>query len=632
MHVADLEARAVAREAAGAEGGEAALVGQARERVRLVHELGELAAGEELAHDGAEGLGVHEARRAEHLALVVGVLAAGHRHALVDRALRAREADAALVLQQLARGADAAGAEVVDVVDVDGRRLAPLRDAVAALGLLGRGVHRGEEAEGGDDVALVEDAQLGRELGRLLAVGVAEVAELEVELVAADLPEVVAAVVEEEAADELLRVGGGDGVAGAEAVVDVLEGLLLAVRRVGAHRLEHHAAVPRDVERLELGDAGLGELVEGVDLHELVAVREERVRLRVADVLREDEGVEAAGVPARVEDLDLLHARLRELAQRAGRDEVVLVGDELLARADVLREDHRREAGRRRHRLAGGADRLVADRLLLVGVEIGEDVAVRGVLEAAQEGRDEELAALAAAVHVDPDLVVRVELELEPRAAVRDDADRVEGRAVRVDRALRADAGRAVQLRDDDALGAVDDERAVVAHERHVAEVDPLADRRLAVAERELDVQGGRVGDALAQRGERIVLRLRRGLVRRVLPEAVLDEVEHVVPVVALDREDALEDALQTDRRALLRRDVLLEELLVGLGLDLDLVGRVQDGPELAEDGSFCHRVPRWGDAWGVCGVTTTRRGRGLGGPRLCAPSKDRDGTKSETG
>ena len=209
--------------------------------------------------------------------------------------------------------------------------------------------------------------------------------------------------------------------------------------------------------------------------------------------------------------------------------------------------------------------------------------------------------------------MVRVELELEPRAAVRDDADRVEGRAVRVDRALRADAGRAVQLGDDDALGAVDDERAVLAHEGHVAEVDPLADRRLAVAERELDVERSGIRHALAQRGERIVLRLRRGLLRRILPEAVLDEVEHVVPVVALDREDALEDALQTDRRALLRRDVLLEELLVGLGLDLDLVGRVQDGPELAEDGSFCHRVPRWGDAWGVCGSSDNAPRKGFG-------------------
>ena len=512
-------------------------MGQRGERVGLVHELRELAAREEVRDDGAERLGVHELLRAEHLRLVLGVLAAGHRHALVDGALRARQADAALVLQQLARGADAAGAEVVDVVDLHGRRLAVLRDRRRALGLLGRGVDGGEEAEGGDDVALVQDAQVAGQLAGLAAVGVAEAAELEVELVAAHLPQVVAAVVEEEAADELLRVGGRHGVARAEAVVDVLEGLLLAVRRVGAHRLQQDASVPRDVEHLDLGDAGLRELVQRGGAGELVAVRQQRVGLGVADVLREDERLEPAG----------------GLAARRNRP---------------------------------------------VGVEVAQDVAVRRVLEAAQERRDEELAALAPAVHVDPDLVVRVELELEPRAAVRDDADGIERRAVGVQRALGADARRAVQLRDDHALGAVDHERAGLAHERDLAHVDPLAAGLLAVLEEELDVERGGVRHALAQREQRVVLRLDR--LRAVVrapglrgAEAVLEEVQHVVPVVALDREDALEDPLQADVGALLRGDVLLEELLVGLGLDFDLVGRGKDGLELAVDGSFCHRGPR---------------------------------------
>ena len=39
---------------------------------------------------------------------------------------------------------------------------------------------------------------------------------------------------------------------------------------------------------------------------------------------------------------------------------------------------------------------------------------------------------------------------------------------------LEEHAGRAVELRDDDALGAVDDERAVVGHERNLAHVDLL--------------------------------------------------------------------------------------------------------------------------------------------------------------
>jgi hypothetical protein len=62
--------------------------------------------------------------------------------------------------------------------------------------------------------------------------------------------------------------------------------------------------------------------------------------------------------------------------------------------------------------------------------------------------------------HVDDILVV--ELEVEPRAAVRDDARRVEELAARMRFALvvvEEDAGASVELRDDDAFGAVDDER-----------------------------------------------------------------------------------------------------------------------------------------------------------------------------
>ena len=73
---------------------------------------------------------------------------------------------------------------------------------------------------------------------------------------------------------------------------------------------------------------------------------------------------------------------------------------------------------------------------------------------------------LAAAVDADVEDVLRVELEVDPRAAVRDDAGGVEQLARRVGLALvvvEEHARRAVQLADDDALGAVDDERPVVA-------------------------------------------------------------------------------------------------------------------------------------------------------------------------
>ena len=109
VHVAHVEAGAVARETAGTEGGELALVRQLRQRVRLVHELRELRAAEELLHRGDDRADVDQRARRR-------LVRVGDRHALADDALHAQEADAELVLDQLADGTHAAVAEVVDVV------------------------------------------------------------------------------------------------------------------------------------------------------------------------------------------------------------------------------------------------------------------------------------------------------------------------------------------------------------------------------------------------------------------------------------------------------------------------------------------------------------------------------------
>jgi hypothetical protein len=66
-------------------------------------------------------------------------------------------------------------------------------------------------------------------------------------------------------------------------------------------------------------------------------------------------------------------------------------------------------------------------------------------------------------------------------------------------------AGRAVQLRDHDALGAVDDEGAVLRHQRDLTEVDLLL---LDVADRlgaglVVDVPDDQAHDHLDRRGER---------------------------------------------------------------------------------------------------------------------------------
>ena len=109
VDVADVEAGALTRQAARTEGREAALGGQLGQRVGLVHELAQLAAAEELLHRRHDGADVDQG-------VGRGLLGFLDRHALADDALHAQQADTEGVLDQLAIGADAAVAEVVDVV------------------------------------------------------------------------------------------------------------------------------------------------------------------------------------------------------------------------------------------------------------------------------------------------------------------------------------------------------------------------------------------------------------------------------------------------------------------------------------------------------------------------------------
>ena len=94
---------------------------------------------------------------------------------------------------------------------------------------------------------------------------------------------------------------------------------------------------------------------------------------------------------------------------------------------------------------------------------------------------------------------------------------------------------RAVQLADDDALGAVDDELAAADHDRHVAEVDLFFDR-LFLVQAQPDAERPAIGQAQLAALVRAVARL---------AELVLDVFQAELLVVALDREDFAQHAFQ---------------------------------------------------------------------------------------
>src|SRR6185295_11464007 len=83
-----------------------------------------------------------------------------------------------------------------------------------------------------------------------------------------------------------------------------------------------------------------------------------------------------------------------------------------------------------------------------------------GVEEAqrAEERRRQKFPAALFAVEINVKQIARVELRFIPGTAIGDDAERMERLAVRMLRRFKREAGRAVELADDDAFGAVDED------------------------------------------------------------------------------------------------------------------------------------------------------------------------------
>ena len=197
-----------------------------------------------------------------------------------------------------------------------------------------------------------------------------------------------------------------------------------------------------------------------------------------------------------------------------------------------------------------------------------EDVLVGFVSNRPEECGYEEFPPSAVAVEIDVYKVVRVELDLHPRAAVGNYSERVEGGAASVLISFEAYAWRAVQLADDNAFNAVDDEGPLPGDNRHLTDVDLLFDRLAAFfAQSERGVQRGAVGVSVLDA-------VYDSLVG--VPNAIGDVVQLQLSVEALYREYLAEGFVQS-ALPFSRRDIPLEELLVGIDLDAYKVRNFQD-------------------------------------------------------
>ena len=146
-------------------------------------------------------------------------------------------------------------------------------------------------------------------------------------------------------------------------------------------------------------------------------------------------------------------------------------------------------------------------------------------------------------------------------------------------------ARRPVHLRHDHALGAVDDEGAVIGHERHVAHVDillldvangPTAGILVDVPDNQTQpqLQGRGIGQPTLDALFHVVLRLF---------QLVLHEFEPATAAKVIDRENRLEDLLQPGMGAAIRRRVHLQEVRVARALHIDQVGHRRDFGQTTE-------------------------------------------------
>ncbi len=266
-----------------------------------------------------------------------------------------------------------------------------------------------------------------------------------------------------------------------------------------------------------------------------------------------------------------------------------------VTRGDALARLHQHLAADRQVEGQGLAAQALGDQLqrgaaLLAQVEhvVLEEDAQHLLVGVAQRTQQHRHRQLAAAVDAGEQRVLRIELEVQPGAAVGNHArgEQQLARAVRLAAVVVEEhARRTMQLRDDDALGAVDDEGAGLGHERDLAHVDLLlldVLDRLLRGRAVLVVDDQAHGDAQRRTvGHAAVAAL--ALVERRLAQAIVDVLQGGVARIAGNREHRLQRGVQTLFFTLLGSDVLLQELPVGIGLDGQQVGHVQYGRTLAE-------------------------------------------------
>src|SRR5208283_5462154 len=291
--------------------------------------------------------------------------------------------------------------------------------------------------------------------------------QLDVEFQAAYAREIVFARVEEHALEQCgCRIERGR-IAGAELAVDLDQRFRRSRDRIAAQRLADDRAhvVALGEENIHFNDARFENLRELVGRDFGVGFEQNFAGGCVDDVACGPRAFEVGGI-----DFDFADLRLLNFFQNGMADLAAGVRHFIARlRLDAVRQLHANEIRRLVGcRIERPEELVVANHEAVGGVEGLENVFAGAQAKGAQENRAQEFA-LAVDAHVEH--VLLVVFEFDPGSAIGNDfAEEVRA----VVRGLKEHARRAVQLADDNALGAVDDEGAVLRHQRNVSEEDFL--------------------------------------------------------------------------------------------------------------------------------------------------------------
>ena len=317
------------------------------------------------------------------------------------------------------------------------------------------------------------------------------------------------------------------------------------------------------VQRLDFLHAGVAQLLDHAFGQFVVGVGQDFTGIRIDDVLRKHAAQQIVFRHA-----DQLGAGSIQVTDVLGVDALVLLDDDLAVLVrDIEASDFTAQTlGHEFHQCAFGLEREVVEH-----EEVRQDL-FRRQADRLQQDRHRHLAA---AVNAEVQDVLRVEFEVQPRAAVRDDAcgEQQLARAVRLALVvLEEHTRRTMQLGHDHTFRTVDHERAGGGHERNLAHVDFLL----------LDLLD--LGGVLAVVDDQAYFCAQRRVegqttlltfldVKRRVGQVVRHELHACQTIVRHDGENGVERRLQTFALALCNRSVLLQEL----GIRLNLGGK-QEG------------------------------------------------------